>query len=765
MANEHPESGSNFIRSIIAEDLAAGRYKNVVTRFPPEPNGYPHIGHAKSICLNFGLALDFGGRCHLRMDDTNPSKEEQEYVDALARDVRWLGFDWGEHFYHASDYFEECYRYAEKLIIEAKAYVDSLNEEEIRAYRGTVSEAGKPSPYRDRSVEENLSLFRRMRKGEFPDGAHVLRAKGDLSAANMKMRDPLLYRIRHATHHRTGDAWCIYPMYDYAHPISDAIEGVTHSICTLEFENNRDIYDWVFENCAPTIQIGPEKGQRATSKQIEFARLNLTCTVVSKRKLLKLVQDGVVRGWDDPRMPTLAGLRRRGVTPEAIRLFTERVGVARANSTVEIEVFDGAIREDLNLRCPRMLGVLHPLKVVLTSWPEGEVDWQDAPLWPAEFGKEGSRKVPFTKELWIDRDDFLENPPKKFHRLAPGKEVRLRHGYIIRCDEVIKDEAGTIVELRCTHDPATRSGQDSRKVQGTIHWVSASHGVSVEARLYERLFAIERPDAEDNFLDHVNPASLETVTAWVEPALAEATPGSRLQLERLGYFYVEPEDSVAGKPVLNRIVGLKDSWAKEAPAPQKKEPETPTKVEEVARVSKADRSREPAEQAHFLALSAAGLSVEDADLLAADAELRAFYEAALALHPSPRTVAAWVANEVQRERKTLSGSPDAKTFAQLIARVDDGSITRPVAKELLVEVLNGAAPDALIQSRGLGQIGDRATLEALVAKVLSANSEKVNAYRGGKVALFGFFVGAAMKESGGKANPGLLQELLKAALS
>ena len=554
----------DFIREMVERDVAAGRHGGrVVTRFPPEPNGYLHIGHAKSICLNFGLALEFGGTCNLRLDDTNPETEDQEYVDAIQEYVRWLGFDWGENLFYASDYYEQLYGFAEQLVQMGKAYVDSLNEEEIRQYRGTVTEPGRPSPYRDRSVEENLDLLRRMRAGEFPDGAHVLRGKIDLSAANMKLRDPLLYRIRHATHYRRGDAWCIYPMYDFAHPLSDAIEGVTHSLCTLEFENNRDIYNWLVD----TLPF-PDP-----PRQTEFARLNLTYTIMSKRKLLELVERKLVSGWDDPRMPTLAGLRRRGFTPEAIRDLCERVGVARANSTVDVTLLEYCQREDLNPKVPRVMCVLRPLKLVVENYPEGQTEELDAPYYPHDVPKEGSRKVPFSRVLYIEQDDFAEDPPKGFHRLSPGREVRLRYAYLVRCTSVVKDASGEIVEVRCTYDPETRGGSapDGRKVPGTLHWVSAEHSVPVETRLYDRLFRVERPDLEEgSFETYLNPGSLETLTdSRIEPAAADPALGEQLQFERQGYFFRDPIDSTPGRLVFNRIVPLRDSWAAEV---QKQKP-------------------------------------------------------------------------------------------------------------------------------------------------------------------------------------------------
>jgi glutaminyl-tRNA synthetase len=557
MPEPTPPTPRDFIREMVERDVAAGKHGGrVVTRFPPEPNGYLHIGHAKSICLNFGLALENGGTCNLRLDDTNPETEDQEYADAIQEYVRWLGFDWGQNLFYASDYYERLYDFAEQLIRMGKAYVDSLNEDEIREYRGTVTEAGRPSPYRDRSVEENLDLFRRMRAGELPDGACVLRAKIDMASANMKMRDPLLYRIKHATHYRRGDAWCIYPMYDFAHPLSDAIEGVTHSLCTLEFENNRDIYDWLVDTLA-----FPDP-----PRQTEFARLNLTYTIMSKRKLLELVERSLVSGWDDPRMPTLAGLRRRGFTPAAIRDLCERVGVARANSTVDVTFLEHCQREDLNPQVPRVMCVLRPLKLVIENYPEGQAEELDAPFYPHDVPKEGSRKVPFSRVLYIERDDFAEDPPKGFHRLSPGREVRLRYAYLVRCESVVKDGSGEVVEVRCTYDPATRGGSapDGRKVPGTLHWVSAEHAVPVEARLYDRLFRVERPDLEEgSFETYLNPQSLEVLSGRLEPAAADPALGERLQFERQGYFFRDPVDSKPGSLVFNRIVPLRDSWAAE----------------------------------------------------------------------------------------------------------------------------------------------------------------------------------------------------------
>ena len=551
----------NFITEIIDEDLKQDRYAKITTRFPPEPNGYLHIGHAKSICLNFGLALDYSGECNLRFDDTNPETESIEYVEAAKRDVQWLGFQWARERY-ASDYFGRLYECAEQLIQHGKAYVDSLSDAEMSAHRGTITEPGKPSPYRDRSVEENLDLFRRMRAGEFPDGAHVLRARIDLASRNMKLRDPVLYRIVHAPHYHTGDAWCIYPLYDFAHPLSDAIEGISHSICTLEFENNRAIYDWLLEHLRGTCGLPPSP----RPYQYEFARLNLDYTVLSKRKLIKLVEGGHVRGWDDPRMPTLSGLRRRGVTPEAIREFCYRIGVAKSNSRVDVSSFEATVRDDLNVRAPRVLAVLRPLRIVLTNQPEGTIEHLEAPYWPHDVPREGSRTLPFSRELYIEHDDFMEQPPKGFHRLSPGGRVRLRHAYVIRCDEVVKDATGDVVELRCSYDPTTLRAQPSDgRVKGTLHWVSAAHAMPAEVRLYNHLFTAPDPEATGgDFAAHLRPDSLVVARGYVEPSVLADPADTRYQFERLGYFWQDPEDSRPDHLVFNRIITLRDSWAKAA---------------------------------------------------------------------------------------------------------------------------------------------------------------------------------------------------------
>ncbi len=567
MAEQETQVPSNFIRAIIDEDLASNKHGGkVATRFPPEPNGYLHIGHAKSICLNFGLAQTYSGTCNLRFDDTNPTKEEVEYVESIKTDVRWLGFDWEDRLFYASDYFEQLFDFAVTLIKDGKAYVDSLSADEIRQYRGTLTQPGKESPYRNRPADENLDLFMRMRNGEFEDGAHVLRAKIDMGHPNLLMRDPTLYRIRKAHHHRTGDAWCIYPMYDFTHCLSDALECITHSICTLEFENNRALYDWVLD------QLHTE----CRPHQYEFARLNLSYTVLSKRKLIQLVDEGLVEGWNDPRMPTISGFRRRGYTPEAIRNFCDRIGVAKANSMVDIALLEYSIREDLNKRAPRVMGVLRPLKVVIENYPEDRTEELEAVNNPEDPAM-GKRKVPFSRVLYIEQDDFMEDPPKKFFRLGPGREVRLRYAYFITCKEAIKDPAtGEIIELRCTYDPETKGGNapDGRKVKATLHWVSAEHAVDAKVRLYDRLFTKENPDEKvdgKTFKDFLNPDSLETLTGCkLEPSLAGAAPEHFYQFERLGYFCVDSKDSSAEQPIFNRTVTLRDTWAKIARAGKKK---------------------------------------------------------------------------------------------------------------------------------------------------------------------------------------------------
>jgi len=752
---------TNFIRDIIDADLASGRKARVVTRFPPEPNGYLHIGHAKSICLNFGLARDYQGACHLRFDDTNPETEDMEFVESIQNDVRWLGFDWGDKRFFASDYYERLYQYAEQLIFAGKAYVCSLSEEEFKKHRGTAYEPGTPSPYRSRTVEENLDLFRRMRAGEFPDGAHVLRGKIDMASPNMKMRDWPFYRIRHADHYRTGKAWCLYPLYDFAHCLSDLIEGITHSICTLEFENNRELYDWIIE------AVGATEEQRRP-RQSEFARLNLTYTMMSKRKLLELVEKKLVAGWDDPRMPTLAGHRRRGVTPEAIRELADRVGVAKNNSTVDLALFEHVIREDLNLRAPRVLAVLRPLKVTLENWPEGEVETLDAPYWPADVGKPGSRQMPFSREIYVDRDDFMESPPKDFHRLAPGREVRLRHAYVIRCESVVKDAAGEVKELRCSVDRATRGAEPAgRKVKGTLQWVSAAHALDAEVRLYDRLFSTEAPGASGDPLSELNPNSLVTLTGCkLEPSLAGAKGGDRFQFERLGFFFADPVDSKDGHPVWNRTVALKDTWGKIARA-------EPARPAEKVEAKPAPKAAEPKAEAPLSPEAAAlrdahGIGADDARTLAGDPALRAFFDEAVAARATPRAVANWVVNDVRRELKAAGpkGLPfGGAAVGELSALIEGGTISGKIAKEVFAAMVKGGGrPGEIVAQRGIEQIADPSALEAAVTAVVGENGDMAARYRAGNQNLIGAFVGLVMKKTGGKANPKLVNELLRQKL-
>ena len=747
-----PDSApSNFIRDIIDADLASSKHTGVVTRFPPEPNGYLHIGHAKSVCLNFGLARDYAGRCHLRFDDTDPTKEDVEYVDSIQADIRWLGFEWDEHLYYASDYFEKLYQLAEQLIGDGLAFVCSLDDEQMREYRGTLTEPGRPSPDRERLPAESLDLLRRMRAGEFPDGAYTVRLKIDMASPNMKMRDPAIYRIRHAHHYRQGDKWCIYPLYDYTHGLSDSFEGITHSICTLEFENNRELYDWIIE--ATRVPCQP--------KQYEFARLKLNYTVMSKRKLLQLVQAGHVSGWDDPRMPTLAGLRRRGVPPEVIRAFCDRVGVAKNNSVVDLALFEATLRDDLNPRVPRVQVVLDPLKVVIENYPEGETEALDAPYYPHDVPLEGSRALPFSRELYIERADFLESPPKRYHRLAPGREVRLRYAYFIRCERAVKDAAGRVVELRCTYDPETRGGSapDGRKVRGTIHWVSAAQALPVEVRSYDRLFAAEQPGAERDFLEDLNPDSLVVRSgALAEPSLADAAAGDRFQFERQGYFSVD-SDSTAERRVFNRIVGLRDSWTKQTTAP--------TQARGRDKKRKATHAeRAPLSPAALRLKSQHGLSDHSAGVLADDASAAELFLGAIGAGASPTSAARWVVNELLpalRKGTVPFGGPE---LAELTVLVDDGTISKRLAKDVLAAMLAGeGGARAIVEARGLQAVGDEGALEPVVDQVLAAHPDEVARFRGGEQRLLGFFVGQLMRATGGKADPKLANRLLRARLS
>jgi len=761
----------DFIRDIIEQDLRAGKHAGrVLTRFPPEPNGYLHIGHAKSICLNFGIAGDYATRCNLRFDDTNPAKEDVEYVESIQRDVRWLGFDFGERALYASDYFAEMYELAEDLVRAGKAYVDHLGEDEIREYRGSLSQPGRPSPHRDRSVEENLDLLRQMRAGDLPDGTCVLRARIDMAAPNMKMRDPLLYRIRHAHHDRTGDAWPIYPMYDYAHPLSDAIEGITHSLCTLEFENNRPLYDWVIAETGVSERHGFSR-----PRQIEFARLKLDHTVMSKRKLLTLVEDGHVSGWDDPRMPTIAGMRRRGYRPEAIRAFADLIGVAKVNSVVDIAKLEFCVRDDLNWVAPRVLGVLRPLPVTITSWPGGAVEELEAPYFPADVGKPGSRAVPFSGEILIDRDDFALDPPAGWQRLAPGRTVRLRHGYCITCDEVVTGAGGEVVGLRASHVPGSVGKKPAGvDVSGVIHWVSAGHAVAAEVRLYDRLFKVPRPDDVDvaELPAALNPGSLQVVPgAMVEPSLAGAGPGSHWQLERVGFFVVD-QGSAPRTLVLNRTVTLRDSWAPaEEPAPAaeaqvqsaKARTRPPKKSRAEYRAEARLRDRELAER--FAAWPTEhGIGDDTADLLTGDRATGDLFLAAVAAGGPAPAVARWIVNELPAalgDRALVETQLTGAGLGALVATVDRGEVTGAAGKEVFAELVErGGDPAAIIAERGLAQVSDEAAVAGVVDQVLAANADKVDQYRAGKTALFGFFVGQVVRASQGKANPQVVQKLL-----
>jgi glutaminyl-tRNA synthetase len=782
-STKNPVPALDFVRAMVAADVRAGRHGGrVVTRFPPEPNGYLHIGHAKAICLNFGIAGEVAGaRCHLRFDDTNPETEDVKYVESIQQDVRWLGFDWGEHLYFASDYFEHMYRFGEHLIEQGLAYVDSASEDEIREARGTVTQSGRPTAFRDRPAAESLDLFRRMRAGEFANGAHVLRARIDLASTNMLMRDPILYRIRHAQHYRTGTEWCIYPLYDYAHPIEDAIEGVTHSLCTLEFDNNRELYDWVVANLprgGGEYEIDPA----SRPEQTEFARLALDYTVMSKRKLLQLVDGGHVSGWDDPRMPTIAGMRRRGVTPEALRAFCDLIGVSKANTRVDIAKLEYAIRDDLNQRAPRVMCVLRPLKVVITNWPAGRVEMLDAPYWPHDVPKEGSRPVPFSGELWIERDDFNEDPPKGFFRLAPGREVRLRYGYIIRCDDVVRDATGQIVELRCSYDPETKGGNaGDRNVKGTLHWLSAPHALPCEVRLYDRLFAVPDPEADDatDFRSHLNPESEVIVGgAYVEPSVRDAEAGTRFQFERLGYFMSDPIDSAAAAPVFNRTVTLRDTWAKQRPGGTG-QPETQQHAKQRTSTQRSGKQkpavagrtshtqvpavqRTPELDAKRAAYEALGLTPEQAEVLSRDAAIAALFEEAAAATPHAPAVARWLINEVPREAREQAASLPftGAALGRLVGLVESDEVSGSAGREVLAELLEkGGDPAEIVERRGLRQVSDEEELRAAVDQVVSENAAKADEYRGGRSGLLGFFIGQVMARTGGRANPALVREL------
>ena len=742
----------DFLRTIVEEDLKSGKYKEVITRFPPEPNGFPHIGHAKSICINFGIANDYNGHCNLRMDDTNPTKEDTKYVEALKDAVQWLGFNWGENVYFTSDYFSKIYDYAVQLIKMDKAYVDSLTEEEIREYRGTVTQAGKRSKYANRTIEENLDLLERMKNGEFKDGEHVLRAKIDMSAANMKMRDPLLYRIRHAHHFRTQNDWCIYPMYDFAHCLSDYIEGVSHSICTLEFENNRDIYDWLLD----TLEL-----KLPRPYQHEFARLGINYTVMSKRKLLELVQSEQVSGWDDPRMPTIAGYKRRGYTKESILNFCDQIGIAKANSMVDVAQLEFCIRDDLNTKVPRVLCVLDPLKVTIENYEGSE--YIDAPYYPHDVPKDGSRKLPFSKNIYIERDDFMENPPKGYFRLTPEQPVRLRHGYIISCKEVIKDANGNIIEIIAQYYPESKSGTDTSgiKVSSAIQWVSAKEAKTIEVRLYDRLFKNEAPEG----LEDLNPNSLQIIkNALVEPAVITDKIDERFQFERHGYFYADPIDYTDEKPVFNKIVGLKDSWAKKTKKETAPKIIDKPQVQKVQVVGTVEAMNDEQQKLFDNYTNNLELNSEVSNILARDEDLSHFYKEALAIINSPVTLANIVVNEVARELKQMEVSKVKFTpiqIAELVKMVDDEIISSKIAKEVFEEMAKSAAnPRQIVEDKGLVQISDSAVISPIIDDIIEKNPDNVTKFKAGNTKLLGFFVGQVLKETGGKANPQVVNELV-----
>jgi len=755
-----PERPRNFLAEIVEADLAAGTTGGrVVTRFPPEPNGFLHVGHAKSILLNFGLARAYGGRTHLRFDDTNPVTEETEYVEAIMDDVRWLGCDWGAHLYYASDFFERMYECAERLVREGHAFVDSQDQDAIREQRGSFERPGTNSPFRDRPAAESLDLLRRMRKGEFEDGTCVLRARIDMAHRNVLMRDPLLYRIRHASHHRTGDRWCIYPMYDYAHPLEDAFEGVTHSICTLEFESNRELYDWVLDH------LGPWDPR---PRQYEFARLALGYTVMSKRKLLQLVNEKRVSGWDDPRMPTIAGMRRRGVTPEALRDFAEMIGVAKNNSVVDIGKLEYAIRSDLEERTPRALAVLDPLPVELSNRAD-EVELE-LPWWPGDPERGGTRKVPFGRQLLIEREDFADDPPADWKRLAPGREVRLAGAHVVRCERVERDASGRPTRLVCAVDASARD----RKGLGTLHWVHATRSVAAEVRLYDRLFRSEQPDAEADPVAALNPGSLVVAKgARLEPALGAAAPGSRWQFLRQGYFFVDPVDSRPGAPVFNRTIGLKDSWAR--PAEQAAAPRRAPEAAPAAPARSRDEIRSAAHEAdgalsaRWTRLRAIGLGEDEADAIAADAAVSLWYEGAFASGPAHcRAVARWLANDLlglARGRALASLPLTQAAFNRFVQMVETGKVTSAGAKTLLAALVeSGGDPAARAKDLGLERTSDRAALAAAVDRALAAQAAEVARYRAGERKLLGVLVGAAMREAGKAADAAEVRAVLQEKL-
>ncbi len=739
----------DFLRTIVEEDLKKGKYKKVVTRFPPEPNGFPHIGHAKSIYINFGIAKDYNGICHLRMDDTDPTKESIVYVEALKDAVKWLGFDWGKKVYYTSDYFQRLYEYAVQLIKMEKAYIDSLNEDEIKEYRGTVTTPGIRSKYAQRTVQENLDLFERMKKGEFKDGEHVLRAKIDMNSPNMKLRDPLLYRIRHIHHFRAGDEWYIYPMYDFAHCLSDYIESISHSICTLEFENNRDIYNWVIE----ALELEPPRPY-----QYEFARLSVNYTVMSKRKLLELIENKIVSGWDDPRLPTIAGYKRRGYTPKSILNFCEQIGIAKANSVVDISQLEFCIRDDLNKKVPRVMCVLNPLKITITNYDKDD-EKIEASYYPHDVPKKGTRKLPFSREIYIEKDDFMEKPPKDYYRLTPTQPVRLKHAYIISFEKAIKDKNGNIIEIKAKYYPESKSGNDKSgiKVRSAIHWVDAKSAIKCELRLYDRLFVAESPQG----LEDINPNSLKIIkNALIEPAAVKEKPNVRFQFERQGYFYADPKDYSDENPVFNKIVALKDSWAKKTsqnkPKFNKPKQKNIPKEGEVTPMSKTEQKlfRNYTQEL--------GLNKEIANTLARDERLSNFFQEALSFIDSPINLANIVANEVARELKqTCNLNFNPKQIAKLAKMTDNDIISSKISKQVFEEMVKSARdPQKIVEEKGLIQISNPKEIEPIIDEIILKNPDNVAKYKAGNSKLVGFFVGQVIKATKGKANPKIVNKLV-----
>ena len=763
-------SKQDFIRSIIADDVKSNKHQGrVVTRFPPEPNGFLHVGHAKSIYLNFSAAATHRGVTHLRLDDTNPETEEEAYVEAIKTDIEWLGFDWGTHLYHASDYFDQLYLYAQELIEKSLAYVDSLSEDEIREYRGSVLKPGRDSPYRSRSISENLQLFAQMKAGDFSDGEQVLRAKIDMSSSNMLMRDPVLYRIRHATHYRTQDDWCIYPLYDFTHCLSDSIEGITHSICTLEFENNRDVYDWILDN----LDIPQPQPQ-----QYEFARLNLAFTVLSKRKLLQLVEGQFVDGWDDPRMPTIAGIRRRGVPAKAVRDFCRMIGVAKTENRVDLSSFEYAVRNELNYTAPRVMCVVDPLKVIITNYDESDTTYLDAPYFPEDVGKEGTRPLPFTREILIEQSDFEENPSKGFRRLSPGEEVRLRYGYIIKCERVIKNEEGEVSELHCSYDSKTKSGAptNQRKVKGTIHWVSATESLPAEVRLYDRLFSVSNPedvDEDKHFTDHLNVDSLVVLKrSRIEVSVASDPPEMHYQFERVGNFISDSKDSRPNNLVYNRTVTLKDTWK----SSQENKKEQPAQVEITSKKKQPSRAKNIIPRPKPLSeqqLSSAnkmidqfGIPEGDAIIFARNPTLMELFRSASEETDDYNALSKWCINEIPKDIMDLDSPLSGKSVGELVKLRSLGKISSHSAKKILRVVANtGKSINEILEEETYAMIDDDQQLKDIVTEVIEGNEDAVQKYLSGKIQLLGFLVGQVMLETGGSADPNKTRALMESSLT